>query len=445
MRKFVILLSTMVFCAGLSACENIEYDPTAIQDATETIKNVTSSINEMETYVEDIQESVQAGIDSTNAAMEWYKTEAWADNPWISTPITEDEVEDIIEMGQKEVNSYIGDNAVYGVLTDRDIDYFTDYFADESANGFLLSTYEKPSACNANEVFARYDGIIEELNSSEKERKGASDIEGKISEKDINEVLLDKLGITNDELDNPLKLSKGSDVKYLYLDETMDCKKLVCNGGFYYNNVYLVMMRDKYDDAPFSLTALTKEDDGSVKIQMNYWSEDMKEVDWDGSFLYDLYGMMQDSDLKNIISIPGMEGELSLGSMVDAASGLAGVDIEDAAELVSDAKDKAKTYMQEFDGYEVYYSNVDPEKVGEYVVSQIDVTGGDFKTAEGIGIGSTIDDLKDKYGDGVITRLSKGREQIMYERGRYNMLFILGSDGSVEEMTMFLADAVNGD
>ena len=444
MRKLMTAMSVGIMCLGLCACEGAEFDSSAIQDASRSIEEVTETVNEIETYVDDIQASVQEGIDNTNAAMEWYKTEAWADNPWISTPITEDQVEGIIEAGQKEINSYIGENAVYDVLGDEDIAFFTDYFADESMNGFLLSTYEKPQACDVKTALIRNKSIIEELSASDKEKKGASELEGRISKENIDGILKSVLGIDNSELDKPLKLSGDGEDEWLYVDEIADCCKLICNGGFYYNNIYLVMMRDEKEDTPFALTALTKRDDGSFMIQMNYWSEDMDDVKWDGSFLYELYDMMQDSDLRNILSIKGVNGNIALGVAADEMKGLglSGKSIEDAAKLVSDAGDDVKTYVQSYKGYDVYFSNMDPEAVGDYVISQIDITSGDFKTAEGIGIGTTLDKLKETYGDGIEARLSGGRKQLMYDRGKYNMLFIIGKSGKIEEMTLFLNEAV---
>ena len=101
MKKLVMLLSTGVICLGLSACTGTELDPGAIDEMTRSVEEVTAAVNDMQTYVKDIQSAVQEGIDNTNAAMEWYKTDAWAGNPWISPPITEEKVEGIIEAGQK--------------------------------------------------------------------------------------------------------------------------------------------------------------------------------------------------------------------------------------------------------------------------------------------------------------------------------------------------------
>ena len=99
--------------------------------------------------------------------------------------------------------------------------------------------------------------------------------------------------------------------------------------------------------------------------------------------------------------------------------------------------------MQSYEGYDVYFSKIDKESVKDFVVSQIDITSGDFKTAEGIGIGTTLDKLKETYGDGIEARLSGGRKQLMYDRGKYNMLFIIGESGKIEEMTLFLNEAAD--
>ena len=155
MKKLIILLSTGIMCLGLSACSGAEFDTSTIENMSRTIEDVSSTVNDMQSYIGDIQSAVQEGIDNTNAAMEWYKTEAWADNPWISTPITEDQVENIIEAGQKEINSYIGENATYDVLGADDMEYFNDLFNSPDSNGFLLSTYEKPEACDVYEVLKR--------------------------------------------------------------------------------------------------------------------------------------------------------------------------------------------------------------------------------------------------------------------------------------------------
>ena len=442
MKKLVLLLSTGIICLGLSACDGTEFDTGAIDDMSRTIEDVSTTVNDMQSYIGEIQSAVQEGIDNTNAAMEWYKTEAWADNPWISTPITEDQVEDIIKAGQDEINSYIGENATYDVMSQEDIDYFGDLFNSPDANGFLLSTYEKPQACNAYEVLKRDTDIIRPLGTDEKNIKGADSLAGRISAEDINRVLYDHLGIENDDLDTPVKMSKSSDEEFLYLDEQLELKKVECNGGFYYNDLFVVMMKDADDEDTFSLTALTKLDDGTIRIHMNYRSDDMEKVEWDGSFLYDLYDLMQDSDLKNIIKIPGFDGEISLGTVMDKASalGLDDKDLKDAAKLVTTAKDGAKTYVKEFDDYSVYYSNLDPNAVGEYVVSQIDITSEDYKTAEGIGLGTTLDELKEAYGEGITAGYIRGKKQLMYEKGKYNMLFTLGRSGEVEEMSLFLAD-----
>ncbi|MCR4808063.1 MAG: hypothetical protein K5857_10380 [Lachnospiraceae bacterium] len=395
MKKLVLCISMGLVCMGLSACEGTGFDPAVLQETTETIgqaaatieqasqtiDQVSESFGEIEKYVGQITESMQVGIDSTNAFFDWYENDAIPENPWINPPITDEEVQDAIMAGQREVMAYIEQNvdknSTYDALSQEDIDFFNEYFADDANKAYLYATYEKPDNYDADKAGARV--------------------------------------------------------------EEADCD-LICGGGFFYNDIYSVLMKPEDKEAPFAVNVLSKDEEGNVTIYANYWSDDLTGIDWNGSFIFYLYEQMLNSDIKAVMSIPGLGGDITLGSALDAVGGLKGKAVEDALELVSDEKDKLKTYVQEFEGYDVYYSNLDPEAVGEYVVSQIDVTGGDFKTAEGIGIGSDIDTIRKTYGEGLEARISGGRTQLIYEMGKYNMLYILDKTGKVSEMTIFLAD-----
>ena len=446
MKKLVLCLSVGLVCAGLCACNGTGFDPAALEDvsksveeASKTIGQVTDSFEEIEQYVSMIRNSMEQGVNSTNEFMDWYKNDAIPENPWINPPITEEEVRDAIRMGQNVLLAYIDSNvdrnSSYNLLSEEEEDFFTDYFSDEKVNGFLLSTYEKPEDCDAYKALSRNKGIIEELKSSDE-----SEPEGRILKKDADLALEASLGIDSDSLSRSLEYKTDSDKDYLYIDEVKDCEDLICKGGFYYNNLYVVMMKAKDDDTDFALSILSKEDDDTVRVCVNYWSEDLENVDWTGSVIYGIYDEILNSDFKAVMSIPGVNGDITLGAALNAVGGLKGKDIDKALELVSDEKDKIKTYMQEFDGYSVYYSDIDPEAAGEFVVSQIDVTGGDFKTAEGIGIGTDIETIKNTYGEGIEAMISGGRKQLIYEMGKYNMLFITDKEGEVSEMTLFLAD-----
>lgn len=446
MKKLFLCLSVGLICSGLCACDGTGFDPAALEETTksigeasETIEQVTETFGEIEKSVSQITESMQQGVDSTNEFMDWYKNDAIPDNPWIKPPITDEEVENAIRAGQNLLMAYIEQNvdknSSYNILSEEDEDFFTQYFEDENINGFLLSTYEKPEDCNVYEALSRNSGIMKKVKSSED-----AEAEGKISRKDVDAVLEAALGIDSDALTKPLEYKTYSDKEYLYIDEVKDCEKLICKGGFYYNNLYVVMMKEQDADSPFALSVLSKENDGNVRICVNYWSDNLENIDWNGSVIYGLYNEILNSDFKAVMSIPGVNGDISLGAALDAVAGLKGKNIDKALELVSDESDKIKTYMQEFDGYDVYYSDIDPKAVGEFVVSQIDVTGGDFKTAEGIGIGTGIETIKNTYGEGIEAMISGGRKQLMYEMGKYNMLFIIDKAGKVSEMTIFLAD-----
>ena len=446
MKKLFLCLSVGLICSGLCACDGTGFDPAALEETTksigeasETIEQVTETFGEIEKSVSQITESMQQGVDSTNEFMDWYKNDAIPDNPWIKPPITDEEVENAIRAGQNLLMAYIEQNvdknSSYNILSEEDEDFFTQYFEDENINGFLLSTYEKPEDCNVYEALSRNSGIMKKVKSSED-----AEAEGKISRKDVDAVLEAALGIDSDALTKPLEYKTYSDKEYLYIDEVKDCEKLICKGGFYYNNLYVVMMKEQDADSPFALSVLSKENDGNVRICVNYWSDNLENIDWNGSVIYGLYNEILNSDFKAVMSIPGVNGDISLGAALDEVAGLKGKNIDKALELVSDEGDKIKTYMQEFDGYDVYYSDIDPKAVGEFVVSQIDVTGGDFKTAEGIGIGTGIETIKNTYGEGIEAMISGGRKQLMYEMGKYNMLFIIDKAGKVSEMTIFLAD-----
>lgn len=387
MKKLIACISMGLVCMGLSACEGTGFDPTvmeettrSIQEASRTIEEVTASFNEMEQYISQITAAMQQGVDNTNNFVRWYENDAIPENPWINPPITEEEVENAIRAGAEEASKYI--YAYLETYLDKNAKY--DIIGDEDIE-FFTDYFSDPEANRL--LLCTY--------TNEDERK---------------------------------------------IDEDAECKDLVCNGGFYYNDIYLIMMIERNANAPFSVTTLSKGDDGSVKVLHNYWSEDIKDIDFDESFLYEFYNEILDSDLKAVISLPGKGGNINLGSAFDMVSGIGSKKIEDALELVSDKKDEVQTYVQAFKGYDVYYSNLDPEAAGEFIVSQIDVTGGDFKTAEGIGIGTDIDTLRSTYGQGIEAMLSGGKKQLMYGMGKYNMLFVIDKAGKVDEMTIFLAD-----
>ncbi len=454
MKKLITCISMGLVCMGLCACEGTGFDPALMQETTKSIEEAAATVSEASKTIDEVSKSfeeiskavsqitgaMQEGVDSTNNFVDWYQNDAIPENPWINPPLTEEEVENAIKAGQDGLNAYIEQfvdkNASYNVMSNADADFFTDCFEKEEFNGYLLSTYDNPRDCNIDEVFSRYTDVINDLSAAEDDVKA----EGKVLRKDVDASLDKVLGIDSDDLSGTVEYTEISGKEYLLIDEVKPCEKLVCSGGLFYNDLYLVIMREKYDSIPFSITILSRNDDDSVNIFANYWSRDMKNADFSGAFMFDLYDKILNSDLKAVLNIPGLAGNISLGASFDEVGGLDFEDIGDALELVSDKKDKVKTYMQKFKGYEVYYSNVDPKAAGEYFVSQIDVTSGDFKTAEGIGIGTGIDKLKETYGEGIEAMMSGGRKQVMYEMGKYNMLFMIDKSGKVAEMSIFLAD-----
>ena len=57
---------------------------------------------------------------------------------------------------------------------------------------------------------------------------------------------------------------------------------------------------------------------------------------------------------------------------------------------------------------------------------------------------SLIEKIKEIYGEGIEARIAGGKKQLVYEMGKYNMLFIINKSGKVGEMNIFLADGAFG-
>ena len=437
MKKLISIIIIGFIMTGLTACSGAEFDTASIAEMSGRIEEFSKSIGEIQEYVGEIQQSVQEGIDNTNAALEWYNTEAWAGNPYISSPISANQVENLIEIGEEEASKYIDDNAVYDALSDEDIEFFETYFNSPSKMGFLLTTYESPQDCDMTKVLS-YSDEYEPIDSTEVRARNGRYI-GKVTQARFERIVKENLGINADDLKNVVNYRVLSGKKYMYIKEALDKPTgLVCNGGFYYNDVYLLMMASKDNADSFAFTLLRKQDD-DVVISMNYWSEDMGAVEWDGSLVYKLYDLMLESELPGLISVPGTFGDLSLGAEYKGSL--------NTAELLSKNDFDASTYVKQYDGYEVYFSNVDPDDakkaLDDYVVSQIVVTDGDYKTNEGIGIGSKLEDIIKAYGKGDEMRLSGGRKQITYENEKYGIIFTIDSDDSVIEMNIYLDGAIN--
>ena len=135
-----------------------------------------------------------------------------------------------------------------------------------------------------------------------------------------------------------------------------------------------------------------------------------------------------------------------LGTAIkDAIGEISAENIEDVAELVSskiiDGKE-INTYLQQFEGYEVYYKDVlndALDEVEDFVVSQVIVTGGDYTTDEGISVGDSKKDVISAYGKGHEVRLTGGKRLIDYELGDKTIEFTINRDGDVEEICIYLS------
>lgn len=85
-----------------------------------------------------------------------------------------------------------------------------------------------------------------------------------------------------------------------------------------------------------------------------------------------------------------------------------------------------KFFQHQKSGLEIFSSNLWRDKAGrsvdDYIVSPITLTAADGKTARGIHIGSTINELNKAYGSGQVENDS-GKQWISYELGKKLLSF----------------------
>lgn len=97
-----------------------------------------------------------------------------------------------------------------------------------------------------------------------------------------------------------------------------------------------------------------------------------------------------------------------------------------------------KFFQHQRSGLEIFSSNLWWDKaersVDDYIVSQITLTAADGKTARGIHIGSTINELNNAYGSGRVENDS-GEQWISYELGKKLLSFEV-KDNKVVKITM---------
>ncbi|KDF47669.1 hypothetical protein AE07_01860 [Enterobacter cloacae BWH 43] len=97
-----------------------------------------------------------------------------------------------------------------------------------------------------------------------------------------------------------------------------------------------------------------------------------------------------------------------------------------------------KFFQHQRSGLEIFSSNLWWDKaersVDDYIVSQITLTAEDGKTARGIHIGSTINELNNAYGSGQVENDS-GEQWISYELGKKLLSFEV-KDNKVVKITM---------
>ncbi len=436
-KRFLILICAVLGCS-LCGCNGATIDMSSIESISESVSQFSESIENVGANMEQISEAVTKGVESSNSIMDWCNQDNVKEVSSIASSIDEEKVESIIQDGKEEaagyLDRYIDEDAVYDILSAEEIDFFSDYFNEDSANGFLMSTYENPNDCDLTKVFSNGAGI---------ENAMEEDDEFVFSEEEINSVIGNHLGLTNAEMSSPLKFKASGSGAYTYVKKEDNSIDFVCCGGFHYNNVYLVMMCKNGSEDPFSLTVFEKINDYKIAIKMNYWSEDMSTVEWDGSFLYQLYDMMLNSNIISEIAnidVAGLADGIGLDYVTDAISSVSANNIEKVAQFVGSERidgEEVKTYMQNLEGYEVYYTSA-LDALEDYVVSQIIVTDKNYITDLGISIGDSKKMLELAYGKGKEIRLPGGRRQISYEMDDKEMQFTVDRSGDISEICIYM-------
>lgn len=113
--------------------------------------------------------------------------------------------------------------AVYRKLTEEELREYTEYVRDVSNYGFLLSDWEEPAQINLMEVFyggagISHEGTPEEIQAflGKYDREGLETDFVAMDKKDVNAFLLEKTGLTYDEI-----LAQGNrSLEEIYYSET---------------------------------------------------------------------------------------------------------------------------------------------------------------------------------------------------------------------------------
>ncbi len=443
-KKYALLVELFL---GVTLCGcNANIDANTIQNFTDTVNQFAESVQSIQTDVNSVNDAISSSVENINTVMEYYNEEAFKDIPNVDTPLDEEDVNNLVAAGEEKVNElideYVPEDAVYDVLDEKDMDFFTEFFNAPAAKGFLLNTYEKPESCDLKVAFMNNEDLMSG-------RSGKI----KVSEDDVNEILMKYLGMKNKDMAEPLRFSKTKDGNMAEINAGSAADvEFYCNGGFYYNDIYAVMMCDAKVSDNFTFTVFEKISDEKVKIYMNYWSCDMLDVNWDGSMLYDLYDLMLSSCLPIDISdidIAGMVSNIPVDEIKSAIEDISSENIEDVAKLVSSKTIKGKevnTYLKEFEGYEVYYKDVlnsAMDEVEDFIISQIVVTGDDYLTEEGISVGDSKKDVIAAYGKGHEIRLPGGKKQLDYELDDQTIVFTINREGDVEEICIYVPEEVD--
>lgn len=98
-----------------------------------------------------------------------------------------------------------------------------------------------------------------------------------------------------------------------------------------------------------------------------------------------------------------------------------------------------KTYMHKYDDFTLYTSNLNynlkDRKFDDYYITQITLKTPEFKTMRGVRIGSSIEEIKNSYGD-LIQKISNDKSKVIYDFEDKELVFIIGVSNKVEEIIL---------
>lgn len=148
-----------------------------------------------------------------------------------------------------------------GNISEQERDYFTEFFQKYQGHGFLDSDYDRPQDVDMSLVF--YGGQTSEWSVQEIEEPEID--HGYILQSEIDERLMKFMGLTNEQMTEPLVINEvnGEKVAAWIASDSMFSTP-ICLGGYKEGNTYTLLM-----DEPLSIVTLQKNENDTLAIKSN--------------------------------------------------------------------------------------------------------------------------------------------------------------------------------